>query len=226
MCLPKRHSDNPSLHLYHDPFYKQFPVMQGHGPYVEEYLQRLYETLRKANEEYPRLMALRVDLIPPKALLERMSEADERKLLIRCIKSLRAQINTERNRVQQASGRTVECTLRYVWCREFAEGQVERGPHFHVLLLFNKDAYFKEGPLGGEWDSLANRISKAWYRALGIEWDPSSPLIHLCQNGCYLVSSIEDVQGVSAIFTRASYLCKARTKIYGTRRHAFGASRV
>ena len=226
MCLPKRHSDNPSLHLYHDPFYKQFPVMQGHGPYVEEYLQTLYKTLRKADQQYPRLMALRIDLVPPKGLLERMSEADERKLIGRFIESLKAQIEADRQRVKRASKRAAGCTLRYVWCREFSESQVSRGPHFHFLFLFNKDAYFKAGPVGGEWESLVNRISKAWSRALRIEWDPDSSLVYICDNGCYLVRSREDVGAISAIFTRASYLCKAETKIYGTHRHAFGASRV
>ncbi|MCC5888647.1 MAG: inovirus Gp2 family protein [Gammaproteobacteria bacterium] len=222
----KRHSGNSNLHLYHDLSFKGFELLPGHAPYVQEYLEVLYQTLIRANTEYRRLMALRVDLMPPHGVMARLTDEEQGKLMTRFLESLKAQIEADRHRARKASGKAASCTLRYVWCREFYEGQHRRGPHFHCLFLFNKDAYFTPGRVGQPGDNLVNRISKAWHRALGLTWDPGTPLIHLPRNCCYIIKSREDRPGMASLFQRASYLCKADTKLYGDHRHAFGASRV
>lgn len=221
-----RHPGNPNLHLYSEPMYdEKFPLMTRHAPFVKEYLDALFQTLTRAIKQHKRLMALRVDLIIPKAILAQMPEAHQRLLITRFLESLKAQIEADRRRAKRNSRRAAECTLRYVWCREFS-GMKRFGLHYHFLLLFNKDAYFTPGRVGQGGDSLANRISKAWYRALGLEWNPSTPLIHLPRNGCYVVDGGFDYKGAGRLFERASYLCKADTKLYGDHRHAFGCSRV
>lgn len=221
----KRHPANTNLHLHYHNEYRSLPLLGSSAPFVEEYLEALYRTLQRANQQYPRLLGLRVDLMPPKEVMSRMSDETQCALISRFIASLKSQIDADRNRARRSSPRAPDCKLHYVWCREFDSMNHHRYPHFHFLLLFNKDAYFLPGRLGNGGDNLANRISKAWYSALGLAWDPAVPLIHLPRNCCYHVKSQSDAHGVKALFQRASYLCKADTKRYGNHLHGFGTSR-
>ncbi|MEX6035785.1 YagK/YfjJ domain-containing protein [Providencia hangzhouensis] len=55
--------------------------------------------------------------------------------------------------------------LRYIWVREIGE---RNRPHYHALLLLNKDFYWSAGHFGIT-TSLAGLIQQAWCSALGIE---------------------------------------------------------
>lgn len=114
--------------------------------------------------------------------------------------------------------------VRYVWAREV--GQQER-PHYHLLILLNRDAFFTVGRLGSTNDNLIGRVQEAWASALGIPLWQAESLVHLPQNPEYRIDRPprRSDQLPDLFYRASSYLCKAATKSYGEGRWAFGATR-
>lgn len=218
-----RHPCNKNLHYYYDANFEGLPVMWEKGPLIREYLERLKKTIDLALEEYPRLMAFRVDLRYPEGFLL-PSEIYLNKTLTEFFKSFRAKIDHNRDCARKRNPYAHDCIIRYVWAREF--GLVGR-PHYHILILLNRDAFYTVGRLGSESSNIVNRIREAWANALGLTVDEVGGLVHIPKRAKYNLDRV--ASGVPTelpeLFHRASYLCKSVTKIYGDRTRCFDTSR-
>lgn len=115
-------------------------------------------------------------------------QKDDEKAITRAIESLKSQLREEHKR----SGRAGEPTpLGYIWARERVTGE---RPHYHLVLLFDKDVY---GYLGDytkpDADNMGTRIQKAWCSAIGLSYP-------------YYASRVEFPKNHSAWFTRQDAL--------------------
>lgn len=218
--MTQRHHNNPNLHLSHYTSFNGMEVQPYYLPMVSEYLQALEVTLQRAISDYPRVLAFRVDPVIPTAISDRMTLQDHQGLIRRFIASLRAIINHDREQ-KRLRGWVPGTKVRYVWCREVG---TNGKPHYHFFLILNRDAYHLPGRVGSPNENLFNRVSRAWYSALGVEWNIQEPWIHVPQNPVYWIDR-DDAKSFQQAFYRASYLCKADTKHYGMGLRAFGTSR-
>ncbi|HBP1972698.1 inovirus Gp2 family protein [Pseudomonas aeruginosa] len=216
-----RHPENSNLLLHNEHHYQGLPVQVQKGPFVTQYLDRLYMTMSRALDEYSRVLAFRVDLRFPASMdLADLSNANQ--ALSRFFESLKAQIKHNRQIASQSNERVHESNVRYVWARE--SGRFGR-PHYHLVIFLNCDAYRSLGKYELGRDNLFNRLHKAWGSALGLPVEAVAGLVELPKNAGYVLRHdyFEDIAG---FYYRASYLCKVATKQYGDWQHAFGSSRI
>ncbi|SFU48990.1 inovirus Gp2 family protein [Halomonas korlensis] len=218
--MTQRHKSNPNLHLGLNTSFRDMPIQEEYLPMVTEYLDVLQETLENALHEYPRVLAFRVDPVIPTEISELMTVVDHHWLIGKFIASLKAIIKHDREQ-KRRSGWVPDTRVRYVWCREVGENGK---PHYHFFLILNRDAYHMIGEACSPNENLFNRISRAWYSALGVEWNPQEPWIHVPENPMYWIDK-HDAESFQRAFYRASYLCKADTKHYGQGMRAFCTSR-
>ncbi|SHE75120.1 Protein of unknown function [Modicisalibacter ilicicola DSM 19980] len=218
--MSKRHPFNPNLHLHHEPTYKDMPIQIEYLPMVTEYLEALEITLQRALRDYPRVFAFRVDPVIPTAISDRMTLEDHQRLIRRFPASLKAIIRHDREQ-KRLGGWVPGTKVRYIWFREVA---TNGKPHYHFFVILNRDAYHMIGEACSPNENLFNRISRAWYSALGVKWNRQEPWIHVPENPMYWIDR-DDAESFQCAFYRASYLCKAETKQYGLGLRAFGTSR-
>lgn len=218
--MTQRLATNRNLHLNYFPSFNGMNVQVEYLPMASEYLQALYDTLQKAICDYPRVLAFRVDPVIPIEISDRMTLEDHKGLITRFVASLKAIIKHDRKRKRQ-SGWVPDTKVRYVWCREYGSNGK---PHYHFFLILNRDAYHMPGRACSPNENLLSRISRAWYSALGVEWNYQEPWIHVPQNPVYWIDR-DDANSFQEAFYRASYLCKAETKHYGQGMRAFDTSR-
>lgn len=210
---------NSNLTPYSHSTYLGYPIYTSRGANAEEYLNRIYVTLKKATDCHARTMALRVDLrIPP--YVQAQSE-----IISKFIASLKAKINCDGVKKANQGKRVHPCQLRYVWCKEQATA---KQPHYHLVLLLNKDRYYRLGVYDLENNDLFRMIATAWASALGIKDEHAMPLIKSPENAIYWLDarSQDFEQQFANLIYRVSYLAKLDTKNYGDKSHAFGCSRL
>ncbi len=215
-----RHPGNTNLTLHHDATYQGLPVQQDKGPFVLSYLERLKQTIDRALAQYRRVFAFRADLRLPTGLLLR-ADALSNEIMSRFIASFKAKIEHNRRRALAVDKYAHECVVRYVWAREI--GEYGR-PHYHLLILLNNDAYCALGKFTSKASNTFHRLEEAWASALGLSVADVNGLVHIPDNPTYKLRR-DDQQGMNDLFHRASYLCKAATKSYGSWQHGFGCSR-
>jgi len=221
---PLRHSDNSNLHLYYDKTFEGLPVMVDKGPFIREYLSDLKHTIDLALAEYPRIFAFRVDLRLPR-YIDLPDYVDTNQVISRFFESFTNKIQYDRERARAQSRYARGCKVRYVWSREDSEGGKQ---HYHLLILLNRDAYFRLGRLVSERTNMINRIEQSWAGALRLSAGQVSGLVHIPKNAVYRVNREvrrDEVDNLGTLFRRASYLCKTATKSYGYRRRGFDTSR-
>lgn len=215
-----RHPYNTNLHLYHEPTYAGMFIMHDKGPFNQEYLEALDATIKSALNEYPRVFSFRVDLrFPVEGYLP--CDAYTNAVIGRFLESFKAKIKHNREMARRASGYAHDCRVRYVWAREIGGGG---RPHYHLVILLNQDAFYTLGKVGSENDNMRSRMDEAWASALGVSVEAVSGLVWVPENAVYRLRR-EDPEGYRELFYRASYLCKAATKVYGDGQHGFGCSR-
>lgn len=220
-----RHPDNTNLRLHHDDTFEGLPVMVEKGPFVRQYLSRLKRTIDLALEQYSRVLAFRADLRLPVGI-DLPDHAYTNKVISDFIESFKSKIEHNRDKARERNLYAHDCKVRYVWTRELGEGSSR--PHYHLLILLNRDAYYTVGRLRSEADNMINRMQEAWASALGLPDYQVEGLVHIPRNAEYRVDRYvragdEDV--LPDLFCRASYLCKAATKSYGDRQRGFDNSR-
>lgn len=230
----KRHPYNSNLHLFQGDTWRHRPVYSsGTQGLVEDYLLKIDQVITRALEEHPRTFAIRVDLRYPGFFDESAIKHDD---ITRFIKSLKSQLEADARRKESEGKRVHPCTLRYVWAKEQCSSE---HPHFHVILLLNRDRYnglgdftspsHQDGLRGQAFNepalNLSGRIIRAWASALDLDDRDAQALVHFCQDGCYRVNH-NDPEGLDALFERVSYLAKVETKRYGTGHRCFGSSQV
>ncbi len=202
-------------------------LITNHGPLNMDYMKKIEVVIGRALEEYPRTMAVRVDLHFPKQVTNDMpiyfADADSG-AISRFFDSLTAQISADNVRKVKLGTRIYPCALRYVWVKEHTQKYKD---HYHVVLLLNKDAYGYLGQFTSTQSNLANKIRKAWASALRIDAQAAASLVHVPDNPIYyLDSNAQDfAQVVDDLMYRVSYLAKKETKKYGDGFRSFGCSR-
>ncbi|GAA5192736.1 inovirus Gp2 family protein [Ferrimonas gelatinilytica] len=210
-------------------------TINSHGPLDQRYLERIHQTIHHSVNDYPRTLALRVDLRLPgdtqnmdpmeQDTPDHFADTDP-SVISRFMASLNAKIQADLSKKKNAGKRIYPCKVRYVWAREQNR---EHKTHYHTLLLFNNDAYFT---LGDYRDlnnvCMATRIIHAWCSALRVDPMEFATLVHFPDNPLYYLnrnsSSEEFQQSFNELFYRASYLAKKKSKIYGTGFRNFGCS--
>jgi len=157
-------------------------------------LRRSFDVISNYQENYNRVFALRADLrfaqshVPGEPDMPICFQKDDEKAITRAIESLKSQLREKHKR----SGRAGKPSpLGYIWARERVTGE---RPHYHLVLLFDKDVY---GYLGNytkpDADNMANRIQKAWCSAIDLDYP-------------YYASRVEFPENHSAWFTRQDAL--------------------
>lgn len=219
-----RHPENTNLRLHHDDTFEGLPVMVEKGPFVRQYLSRLKHTIDLALEQYSRILAYRVDLRLPVGI-DLPDHAYRNKVISDFIESFKAKIKRNRDKACERNPCAHDCKVRYVWAREVGWGG---RPHYHLLIVLNRDAYYTVGRLRSEADNMISRMQEAWASALGLADNQVDGLVEIPRNAEYRVDRYvragdEDV--LPDLFYRASYLCKSATKSYGDRQRSFDASK-
>ena len=202
-----------------DRYYKGYAVLTFRGPLILEYLDSLIATIHNALNEYPRGLAIRFDLRYPFNWDFTRNNNQELK---RFIASLNAKIKHDRSRSAKLYARVHDTRVRCVWANEYGK---EGKPHYHFLILLNRDAYSKLGSFDSDDENMYSRILGAWASALGISWEQSTGLVEFPKNPTYRINNSEGDEATAELVMRASYLCKAATKQYSDGRHSFGYSR-
>ncbi|SEI02140.1 inovirus Gp2 family protein [Pseudomonas asplenii] len=221
---PLRHSGNSNLHLHYGDTFEALPVMVDKGPFVREYLSRLKRTIDQALAQYPRVLAFRVDIRLPQDI-DLPDHGGTNQVISRFIASFNAKIEHNREKARERNHYARDSRVRYVWVREVGRGGMS---HYHLLILLNRDAYYTVGRLRSNRANNISRLEEAWASALRLTVDQVRGLVHIPGNAEYRINRnvcLGDADEFPALFHRASYLCKAATKSYGSRQRGFGTSR-
>lgn len=209
---------NPNLSLFPYSSYQGLAVCNSKGPLIHEYLDRTWETIAKAQNEYPRLLAIRVDLnFPVNPLVTKSNET-----ISRFIDNLKNQIAQDRLRSSKIYKRVHDTRLRYVWVREYGRNV---NPHYHLVLLLNHDAYYHLGTSDPGIKNLFSLIQIAWAKVLGLGFNQVQGLIHRPENAEFYLDRRTGKAGLADLFYRTSYLCKVESKNFKDGNHCFGCSR-
>jgi hypothetical protein len=192
------------------PSYRGLHVINHRGPLVEKYLEDTFRTIECALADYPKVFAFRFDLRFPSG-----SDGWVTNVISRFTESFKAQIKAYLN---QQGFRDDVCTPRFIWAKE---RNVSKNIHYHVIVLMNKNVFFRSGCINSENWNLARRVEQAWATALEIDFIEAVGLVEFPRNRDYIVNrhSPEFLQQLTNLFYRASYLTKEETKEYcdGTR---------
>ncbi|WP_105901868.1 inovirus Gp2 family protein [Vibrio gangliei] len=207
--------------LYTANQYQGYSVYTRKGPLVRQYLERTFETIAHTLKRHPRVFAVRVDLRFP---VNGMQQYDNQ-VINKFFKSLREQIKHNRAMAMRNNPYAHQTKVSYIWCRE---QDTSNGPHYHVLIMFNGNAYTSLGNYKEIKGNMAARIKKAWLSALGYhplyDMDMYGALVHFCKNGVYHINTNYDNDSLADLLYRASYLCKVDTKRFECYQHVFGRS--
>lgn len=206
-----------NLKLISGDSYKNFPLLPRIGYFYESHLDTIYRGTQIALDSYPRAFAVRVDLRFPYGY-----DPYGTGVANRFIESIQSQIDASMKRRNSPHS----CKVRFI--RVLEQGGRNLGWHYHVVLFFNAHAYRSIGKLDNiNADNLANRIRKAWSRALHISESEGFHLVHFPANGSYLLeqNSASFNPTLSDFMKRLSYFAKQRTKVHGEHRRVIERSR-
>lgn len=170
----KRHPENNNLKLFFEEEYEGFTVQQQRGPLVEEYLSRALCVTRLALLKHPRTFAFRVDLRFPSDW--DFGDSSGNQPLERFIASFKAKISHNRKLRAKESEYAHSTAVSYIWCREIGEHGV---PHYHLVILLNRDAFFILGTFEIGKENLYNILVQAWSSALKLPVENSAGLVHI-----------------------------------------------
>lgn len=199
------------------------------GPHILDYYTRIIDLIRAALVTHPRTLVLRVDLHDPAIInhgdtVTRLHN-NQGCVMNNFINSLNSKIAAHQQRNAKAGKRVYPNTLRYVWVREFS--QIGKR-HFHVLLLFNKDAFFHLGDYNIENSTLRTMITTAWCSTLKLHPDEGQYLVHYPTNGKYTLHKEAVDRGIypAEFMNRIHYMTKAKSKSFHDGYRNFGCSRI
>ena len=214
-----RHPGNSNLTLSREDHYRGQPIQVSKGPFVRSYLRCLDSVVCRTLDEYSRVFAFRFDLRFP-AAIELPEYLYTNEVIERFLASFKAKIRHNRLKAGLSGKYIHDSKVRYVWAREI--GCLGK-PHYHVLILLNRDAFTALGKFELGRENIFNRLVEAWASALRLTLDECNGLVHIPDNPTYQLDR-DDERELQELFFRASYLCKAATKVYGDGQHGFGCS--
>ncbi|MGD8161776.1 inovirus Gp2 family protein [Pantoea sp. FN0307] len=196
--------------------------------YVQLYRMKINELLNAMTNKYPRVTAIRADAHFP-GIVDRGDNICcfhnlEHGEITRFCKSMKAKIIADIERKEREGIRVYRGTMIIIWAREFS---LSGKCHYHLCLLFNKDAYYHLGDYKRE-NTLRSMIIGAWYSAMGLQLDDYPGLVHFPENCRYVLnSSHPNFQAhYQELLNRLDYLAKTETKIFGEGYRNFGYCQV
>lgn len=206
--------------LWHHRQFQGLPVNLNHGPLIYEYLDTIHQTIMLSLFRSPRTFAFRVDLRLPANF-----PVTDTAVISRFFASLKAQLDAADAKNEREGRRVHPHNLRYVWVREI--GECGR-PHYHVLVLLNKDRYRTLGSFDAQEGNLYVRVKKAWASAVGLPLEQAARLVHFPENPQYLLDTSDPgfMDVLKKLFFRVSYFAKTPTKFFDRAQRSFGASRL
>lgn len=196
-----------------------------YGSISLEQLKTSIGVIRNFLNKHKRVFAVRVDLRFPQVHVmddpdmptSFPPEVEEDKAITRFMESLKSQIKAARHR-KWKTGKPF--FLGYIWVKEKV---ISQHPHYHVVLLFNRDDY---GYLGDyskiEADNMAIRIRKAWCSALRLAYPDYIFLAHFPDEAEFKFNRKDAVLHNEVFYdflVRIAYLFKLRSKIRGERNY-------
>lgn len=184
-------------------------------------IQNKIETvLHQSLKKHTRLFILRLDYHFP---VDTDCKTDS-KVITRHFDSLKAKLNAHEKRKITKGQRVHPNGLEYFWVREV--GPKSGKVHYHVMLVFNKDAFFTLGNFNSNEHNLFKMIKTAWQSALGLN-EYIEGLIHCCDfTLSHLDKNRTDFNDkYDAWVNYLSYLAKDYSKPYGDGNRVFGYSR-
>ncbi|RSB14994.1 inovirus Gp2 family protein [Citrobacter farmeri] len=208
----------------------QYKYIKSHGPLNKYQLKRIEQTIDKALDEYPRVMAIRVELHMPvcRPLCDMLLADDyartDAAAISRFNASLNAKIKHYELKQKKAGKRVRETSSRIVWAREFCPTNNKK--HYHVLLLLNRDAFNSLGSFEGNKGTLLRIIREAWMSAIGLIYPKDKELVKIPENPCYYVN-VKDgklSEAYRKLIFRSSYLAKEKSKCFTDGERNFGCS--
>ncbi|MWK54648.1 inovirus-type Gp2 protein [Pseudomonas otitidis] len=217
----QRHPQNENLMIHNASGYCGMPIQVDKGPFVQQYLGRLRDTIERAAQQYSRVFAFRIDLRFPTGV-DLPESHYTNQVIERFFESFKAKIRHNRRMARMVNKYAHDSSVRYVWAREVG---LHGRPHYHVAFLLNFDAFNALGKFETGRDNMFNRLEEAWASALGLPVEGVRGLVEIPPNPTYCLRR-DDPQSQAEFFYRASYLCKTATKVYGDGQHGFGASRI
>jgi hypothetical protein len=212
---------NPNLTLFTHSSFRGLPVQASDNyPCVQEYLESAWQVLARAKQEYNRIYAVRIELLYPASI--QVAGTEDNQVMERFKKALESRIQWRSNMQGLAGKRVHPCRVRMIWAREQNESL---NPHYHAVLLLNRDRYFRLGQYNQDADNLYAMVCAAWSSAIARQTGNIEGVVHVPDNAGYYLLSRDGYAAEPKLFKRISYLCKVSTKVYGERYHGFGVSR-
>lgn len=219
--------------LYNEHEYNGLAINISSYPLVESYLKTIHNLIIDSTNDFKRVTAFRFELRFPKSYRQ-----DKKYNYMRSFwRSVDAQIRAELIRRKNRNVSVSREKLRYVWCEE---KNGSSNYHYHLLLLLNKDNFRSIGDYTcknrskGKCKHIYEILMDAWARALDVEKKKAYFLVHIPDNCTYYLHRRNDSDNLfsssfrdefEALFSRAAYLAKLKTKVYGNNRRSFGSSR-
>ncbi|EOW00700.1 hypothetical protein A1WI_02450 [Escherichia coli KTE98] len=175
-----------------------------------------------------RILAIRTDPrfalshVPGEPDLPICFQRDDAQAITRFFDSLKSQLRADHNRSRRPGDPTLPS---YGWCRE---RDTSEHPHYHLMLLFNGDAYRYLGNYKDRnGDNMATRIQKAWCSAVGLAHEDYATLAEFPPNAVYRFSRFDALDRSPVYWgflIRLAYLAKTRTKDVHSGYRNFGTS--
>ncbi|EPU4807222.1 inovirus Gp2 family protein [Vibrio cholerae] len=221
-----RSRKNKNLRLTNKKTFLGRPIQTEHGPLYVDYLEKMHDTIDLALGEYPRLMAIRVDLRFPKLRNNEKSG----NVMTDFLRSLQSQIDhSGKRKKREGSARVHPCKVRIAWVRERSSSIND---HYHLVLMFNKDRFNWLGKTQTQQENLGSFIVEAWARVAGVDYEEANGLVHFSKrkNSDSVVihrlnCNTDDFDDAfDEFFKHISYLAKENTKHFGSGRRNFGHS--
>lgn len=211
---------------------KQFTRLceDSYGPINFTYLKRSLDVVSDTLARCPRVYALRVDLRfavespeDDADTLTCLQRADP-SVITRFMESLKSQLRADHYRQKR---RGTPSLPAFIWCRE---QESSASPHYHLMLLFNKDVYAFLGDYRDyDANNMGTRIQKAWCSALSVPYPDNATLVNYPDNPQYRFdrqSARDRDDNFNAFLFRMAYLSKKNTKSGGDGYRNFGTSQL
>lgn len=196
--------------------------------YVKLYRSIINQSLNLITNRHQRVVAFRVDTHFPGIVDNGDNICCFHSLepgeISRMCKSMEAKLIADIQRKEREGKRVYRGTVIIIWAREFS---LSGKCHYHLCLLFNKDAYYHLGDYEKE-NTLRAMITGSWYSAMGLHLDDYQGLVHFPENCRYVLNSNHpDFQcHYQELLNRLDYLAKIETKIFGEGYRNFGSYQI
>lgn len=213
-------SDNKNIHSVEAKSAgRSYPICPGVQYVIPEYLDMIESVINGYVSKWPRTLAIRIDLHFPDDYVP-----SQKNYMGDFMRRLQSRIDADLARKSSDGKRVHKCELGYVWVREVGESCK---PHYHVVILLNRDAYIGWSEYDPEAPGVYGMIYRAWAAALGSEDMFRGAGVFFPHDGVYKFNNTPFSQDSDKgkLMTRLSYFAKADTKYYGWQRRNIGYSR-